>query len=239
MDVAIRCNGSRLLGLGDLAFGRDLRDALAGRGLDCVIVAESSLVARGFLGEGGASWLPEGVGQAEELDWLAARAEAQGWRHLFVVRFDRPIDPYAALGAARMSLGCVDFSGRALPGFDLAVNWDPGAPARGAPGCVVLAGPRFVPLRPGVGAFRQAAAHSIRSTRRGQRHCRRTEAPSLLHDLIHAAVGAQAPYLKFRSKALRHRQRLPADGTGGTQHKKFSQSHAPLTSLRPEKCLPA
>lgn len=158
MHVAIRCNGSRLLGLGDLAFGRDLRDALAFRGVDCVIAAERSAAARGFLGEAGALWLPEGVGPAEELDWLAAQAKALGWRHLFVVRFDRPLGPYAALRTPCMGLGCVDFSGRAFPGFDLVVNWDPDAPTQGFPGSVVLAGPRYVPLRPGVRAFMQAVA---------------------------------------------------------------------------------
>lgn len=150
IHICIRCDGSKELGVGDIAFGRDVALELGGRGVQATLLTRDLPVARDCLGEfPDVAWLPAALFLDEELELLPALGRELGMTHLLVVRFD--VRPHVYLPLAGPALACVDFSRDPLCGFDLVIDWEFGnrraAPPTGQPGPVLLSGPGYAPLR--------------------------------------------------------------------------------------------
>lgn len=161
MRICIRCDGSKALGIGDLAFGRDVALELSGRGAQATLLTRDLPVARDCLaGFPDVAWLPAALSLDEELALVPALGRKLGMTHLLVVRFD--VRPQVYLPLAGPALACVDFSREPLCGFDLVIDWEFGnrraAPPVGQPGPILLSGPGYAPLRQSVRAALPLAA---------------------------------------------------------------------------------
>ena len=155
MRLAIRCNASHGLGLGDLICGLVLAGAAREAGLEpWLIVNDDPAVARLMAGWDG-PWhtVPSGLSPKEDALLLAGLLRNNPVDMLFVIRFDQDLHAYAALKAGPVPLlGCIDFWSAFPPEFDLAVNWDPTAlddyDFAAYSHTRFLLGPRYVLLKP-------------------------------------------------------------------------------------------
>lgn len=154
MKLAIRCNASHGLGLGDLVCGLVLAGAARSAGLEpWLIVNDDPAVARVMEARDVPSLtVPSGLSPAQDAEMLAGLLARDPVDMLFVIRFDQDLHPYAALKAGPAPLlGCIDFWSAFPPEFDLAVNWDPTALSdydfASYPHTRFLLGPRYVLLQ--------------------------------------------------------------------------------------------
>lgn len=155
MKLAIRCNASHSLGLGDVVCGLVLADAARSQGVEPVLIVNDEPVVDRLMQSTKHDYLtvPSGLSPARDALMLEKVLAERRAGMLFVIRFDQDLFPYAGLKERLgLALGCVDFWSAFPPAFDLAVNWDPTAEAdyefSAYPDTVFMLGPRFVFLKP-------------------------------------------------------------------------------------------
>lgn len=110
--LAIRCNASPFLGLGDLVCGLIVAAQAQARGLEAVLIVDRTPSAAALLAQRPfpCHLMEPGLDPDREIPLLRDILARERASFLFIIRFDRSLAPYDQLKAGLgLGLGCVDF----------------------------------------------------------------------------------------------------------------------------------